>query len=82
MLSAAVERGVTLVYKSDSPGDVATEKHFTRPRERKIHMRDPYVSAAPLCSVCAGLPLTDIREEVTCGNCLRMLARRKKAEHI
>lgn len=51
-----------------------------RERDYKVHLSDPYVPAVPLCCVKAGLAVTDKPEEVTCGNCLRMMKRRKRYE--
>lgn len=51
----------------------------------KIHLRDPHVPAAPLCCVNTRLQLTEKPDEVTCGNCLRMMERerqlRERREH-
>jgi len=47
----------------------------------KIHLLDPAMPEdvpAPLCTVRLGLSVTKNPEEVTCGNCLKMLKRQKK----
>jgi len=45
--------------------------------KQKIHLRDPKVPIAPLCCCNRDLQLTDDPDQVTCGNCLRMMERER-----
>ena len=48
--------------------------------KQKIHLRDPRVFQAPLCCVNPNLQLTENPSQVTCGNCLNMMYRRRISE--
>ena len=48
--------------------------------KQKIHLRDPHVFQAPLCCVNPNLQLTENPSQVTCGNCLSMMDRRRRSE--